>query len=33
MEKNDERINTASILQLGSIIVLVYVGVKLFNLK
>ena len=33
MEDNNKNLNTASLLQLGSIVVLVYVGVKLFNLK
>ncbi len=30
---DDETLNTASILQLGAIIALVYVGAQLFNLK
>ena len=30
---DDKTLNTASLLQLGSIIVLVYIGTKLFNLK
>jgi hypothetical protein len=30
---DDNTLNTASLLQLGSIIVLVYIGTKLFNLK
>ena len=33
MENDDKNLNTASFLQLGAIIVLVYVGTKLFNLK
>ena len=33
MKIDDEKLKTASILQLGAILTLVYVGVKLFNLK
>ena len=33
MKSEDEKLETASILQLGAILTLVYVGIKLFNLE
>ena len=33
MKNDNNSLNTVSLLQLGAIVVLVYVGTKLFNLK